>query len=113
MLSHKKSLTKNEHVISIHAAINSFTTVAVTFLTELGFTGTLSGLVFLEVLICTIPGSMFASYFMKKTCPLVCMKINLIIFIAINFVAFLLLSNQAYKNTVWIFGALWGFMLGM
>ena len=31
---------------------------------------------------------------------------------AVNFVAFLLLSSPANKNLVWIFAVLWGFMLG-
>lgn len=93
--------------------VNSFTTVAVTFLNELGFDGTMTGLVFLEVLLSTIPGSMFATYLMNKTkSPIRCMKINLVVFIIVNFVAFLLLANPGMKNLVWLFGIVWGFMLG-
>jgi len=106
-------LTISFDTINIYAAVNSFTTVAVTFLSELGFSGTLTGVVFLEVLISTIPGSLFSQYLVKRlNSPLKCMKINIVVFIAINFVAFLLLGNPKMKNVIWVFGALWGFMLG-
>ena len=72
----------------------------------------MSGLVIIEVLFMTIPGSLFATLLTKKTSPTVSMKINLVVFIAVNFVSFLLLGNPANKNLIWVFGAFWGFLLG-
>eukprot|EP01083_Nonionella_stella_P129635 393337_1 len=100
-------------VLFAEAAANSFTTVAVTFLSEIGFTGTQAGLVFLVVLTSTIPGSLFATYLMNRLeCPVTSMKICLLVFVVVNFIAFLLLAVEGLEFLVWLWGSMWGFMLG-
>jgi predicted MFS family arabinose efflux permease len=85
----------------------------VTFLNEnLGFTSVETGLIFLLVLISTLPGAMFAGIITKKTSPLGSIKIASIAFIIVNFVAFYLMADPAYKVVAWPAGATWGFMLG-
>lgn len=72
----------------------------------------MSGLVFIEVLVMTIPGGLFATFMTNRMSPTVSMKINLVVFIVVNFVSFLLLGVPSNKNLTWVFGAVWGFMLG-
>ena len=93
--------------------IGALTTVAVTYLTELGLSGTETGIVFLVVLLSTIPGSAFATYLSRKLkSPTLSIKMCSIFFIISNFVAFFMLADKTFRNLVWLFGAIWGFLLG-
>ena len=96
------------------SALSALTTVAVTFLTEvLHFDSMRSGLVFLTVTLSTIPGSIFAGILMHATkSPIFCIKVCLIVFIVVNFVAFLTLKSPESSSLVWIYAILWGFTLG-
>jgi len=101
-------------VVFSEAAVNSFTTVAVTYLAEVvNFDATYTGIVFLIVLVSTIPGSIFASWLMKKTAsPPLCMKLCLLTFIIINFVAFLTLTGPEVANLTWLYAVCWGLVMG-
>mmetsp|Transcript_6326 Transcript_6326/g.9597 ORF Transcript_6326/g.9597 Transcript_6326/m.9597 type:complete len:504 (-) Transcript_6326:29-1540(-) len=101
-------------VLVAEAAASAFTTVAVTFLIEvLKFNGTQCGLVSLVSLLSTIPGSLFASFLMRKTSsPTLTMKICLIVFMIVNFVTFPTLTGPEDDGLVWLYAVLWGFLLG-
>ena len=93
--------------------MNAFVTVGVTFLVELGLSGTETGLVFLIVLLSSIPGSLFCIWFTRRvSSPVISIKVATLAFITVNFFAFLNLANPKNKDLVWMFGSLWGFMLG-
>ena len=96
----------------LYKAAASFTTVSVTFLVELGFSGTDTGIIFLIVLVSTIPGGYIAIYLTKRGNPIMTMKLVLVTFIVVNFVAFILLGRPGLENTVYIWGPLWGIILG-
>ena len=92
--------------------MNSFSTISVTFLAELGFTGAETGYIFIVVLLSTIPGTFFAAFMTAKLkSPLTSMKICLVVFMGINFAAFLLLTKDN-KMLAYPSGVAWGFMLG-
>ena len=96
------------------SAANTLSVVAVSFFYELGFKGSMMGILFFITIIFTIPGSFFAEFVAKKTkSPIKSMKLCYIFFIAFNFLAFILLANPANKNLTWVFSAVWGFILGM
>ena len=94
-------------------AIGALTTVSVTFLVELGLSGTTTGIVVMVLLVSTLPGSAFATYFMKKVkSPITSIKWCSIIFIFVNFISFFLLAHPDNDHLVWVFAVLWGFLLG-
>ena len=100
-------------VIFADAAVASFTTVAVTYITEiLNFNATQLAIEFIAVLTGTIPGCCFSNWFNKKTNPLFSIKLNLITFLAINFVGFLSLTDPSKEIYAYIAGVFWGFWLG-
>merc|ERR1712150_73778 len=99
-------------VMFAEATIFSFLTVAVTFIVGLGISGNTLGLLFIEVSIFHIPGSLFSSILTKRVSHITNIKINLILFMVINFVSFSMLANPENKNLVFIFAILWGFMIG-
>lgn len=55
---------------------------------------------------------MIARYIGKKTSPIISIKIQLFLFIVINFVGFLTLTGPEVAYLVWIFAVLWGMMIG-
>ena len=95
------------------AAVASFTTVAVTYVTEvLKFNATQLAIIFIAVLTGTIPGCFFSNWFNKKTNPLFSIKLNLITFLAINFAGFLTLTDPSKEIYAYIAGEFWGFWIG-
>ncbi len=89
--------------------------IATTYLIEvMNMKGIALGLLYLVVLAGAIPGSVFARYFMtKKKDPLYCIKVCIIMFTSVNFVAFLTLTGSGPSSfLVWVYSILWGFMLG-
>ena len=80
--------------------IGALTTVGVTYLTELGLSGTETGIVFLVVLLSTIPGSAFATYLSRKLkSPTLSIKMCSIFFIISNFVAFFMISYPVNEDS--------------
>ena len=80
----------------------------------LNFEGKKSGLAFIVVLLCTIPGSLFSSFVTRKTgSPIRCMQICLVVFISVNFVSFLTLTSSKVSYLLWVYSMFWGFMIGM
>mmetsp|Transcript_46906 Transcript_46906/g.142093 ORF Transcript_46906/g.142093 Transcript_46906/m.142093 type:complete len:460 (+) Transcript_46906:162-1541(+) len=100
-------------VVFAESGANAFTVVSVTFMMEvLGMNGTEVAIVFLITLIASIPGSKLGQYIAKRTDPIVSWKINLIVFSAITIVGSFVLTGPSMKNVCYIFGVLWGIMLG-
>lgn len=101
--------------IFIDAGVAAFTTVAVTFVTEvLNFNSTQIVIIFLIVLIFTIPGCVFNGWITDKVggSPLTSLKINLITFIAFNFAGFLMLTDPSKEYHAYVVGVFWGFEVG-
>jgi MFS-type transporter involved in bile tolerance (Atg22 family) len=97
----------------MYPGINSFTTISVTYVNEvLKFNSTQISILFLIVLTCTIPGSYFANWLADKTNPLIAFKLQIITFIMLNFVGFLILNNPTKEMAAYIMGFFWGFWLG-
>lgn len=100
-------------VVFSEAAVNSFTTVSITYINEvLNFDSMQTGILFLIVLFSTLPGSMFASFLTNRINVKRNIIICLFVFIAINFAAFLSLTDETHEVRAYIFGCLWGFLLG-
>ncbi|KAL7542812.1 hypothetical protein ACHAXR_012126 [Thalassiosira sp. AJA248-18] len=100
-------------VVFAEAGANAFTVVAVTFMVEvLSMTGTEVGIVFLVTLVSTIPGSKLGEIISKKTTPITSWKINLVTFMAITAVGSFVLTGPDRKSICYVFGVLWGSMLG-
>jgi MFS-type transporter involved in bile tolerance (Atg22 family) len=97
----------------MYPGINSFTTISVTYVNEvLKFNSTQISILFLIVLTCTIPGSYFANWLADKTNPLIAFKLQIITFIMLNFVGFLILNNPTKEMAAYIMGFFCGFWLG-
>mmetsp|Transcript_20021 Transcript_20021/g.30308 ORF Transcript_20021/g.30308 Transcript_20021/m.30308 type:complete len:492 (-) Transcript_20021:324-1799(-) len=93
-------------------AINSFTTVAVTYMNEvLKMSGTEIGIVFLIVMVSTIPGSLFATWLTNLKNPQFCYRMNILTFM-ITIFGFLLLDGPDKKMLCYGLGVVWGFWLG-
>jgi len=99
--------------IFTESAINSFTTVSITFMSEVVRLGGMKiGITFLIVLVSTIPGSVFGSWLVNKTNPMMGLNINIVVFNIANLVGFLNLNGPEDEILMYIFGAIWGFLLG-
>ena len=99
------------HDIKNHPAANSFTVVSVTFLSELGFGTSMTGIIYVLVLTCCVIGTFFAKWVMKATgSPIRSMMYCLVAFMAVNFAAFLTITQNDF--IVWPSTIAWGFMLG-
>ncbi len=95
------------------AGASTFTLVAVTYLKEvMEFGANQIGILFFIVIVFTIPGSMFGAWLTKKTCPKVSMELQLVLFMIVNFVAFLTLTNERQWLLAYIFGGIWGILFG-
>lgn len=100
-------------VVFAEAAVNSFTTVSITYINEvLQFDSTQTGIIFLIVLASTLPGSAFASYMTNRINVKKNIILCLAVFIVVNFCAFLSLTDETHDIRAYCFGVLWGFMLG-
>lgn len=95
------------------AGANAFTSVSVTFMVEvLDMSGTQVGIVFLCTLFGTLPGSLLGVFISKKTNPIISWKINLVVFTVVTVAGALVLTGPARQNICYIFGGLWGMLLG-
>ena len=96
------------------AAANTFVLVAVTYLKEvMGFGSSDIGILFFIVIIGTIPGSYLGQWLtMKTSCPKTTMKLQLVAFIVVNFAGFFCLTKPEQSSLAYVFGLLWGILLG-
>jgi|AntRauTorckE5430_2_1112549.scaffolds.fasta_scaffold03656_4 MFS-type transporter involved in bile tolerance (Atg22 family) len=96
------------------AAANAFILVAVTYLKEvMGFGSSEIGILFFIVIIAFIPGSYLGKWLTVVTaCPKTTMKLQLVTFILVNFAGFSFLTKPERANLAYLFGALWGVLLG-
>jgi len=100
-------------VVFCDAGSNAFALIAVTYLMEVcNVSGMNLGIVFIIILISTIPGSYFGAWVSKKTNPITSLRIQLFSMICFNFVAFLTMTSPEQKLLPYIFGAGWGALLG-
>jgi len=95
------------------AGANAFTVVSVTFMLEvLLMNGTEVAVIFLITLASSIPGAKLGQFIAKKTNPITSWKLNLITFTAITIAGTFVLTGPDRKAVCYVFGALWGVMLG-
>jgi len=95
------------------SASAAFTQIAVTYLSQVCDVGGQElGYIFLIVLLSTIPGSYFGSWLSTRTNPFISIRIQLSSFIGFNFLAFLTMSGPEPAYLPYIYGAVWGFLLG-
>jgi MFS-type transporter involved in bile tolerance (Atg22 family) len=100
-------------VVFSQAAVNSFTTVSITYINEvLQFDSTQTGLIFLVVLVSTLPGSAFANVMTNRINVKKNIILCLVVFMAVNFAAFFSLKDETHDIRAYGFGVVWGFMLG-
>eukprot|EP00979_Chaetoceros_neogracilis_P018029 scaffold10550_cov271-Chaetoceros_neogracile.AAC.8 len=91
-----------------------FRTASVTYLKEvMGFGSSEIGILFFIVIIAFIPGSYLGKWLTVVTaCPKTTMKLQLVTFILVNFAGFSFLTKPERANLAYLFGALWGVLLG-
>lgn len=95
------------------AGANSFTICAVTYLNEvLKMSGTETGIVFLIVLVCTIPGSFLCEYVVNKTNFNIGWRLNMLYFAIITAVGVFVLNDENDKVATYIMGIFWGIAVG-
>jgi len=100
-------------LIFAEAGANSFTICAVTFLNEvLKMSGTETGIVFLIVLVCTIPGSFLCEYVVKKTNFNTAWRLNMLYFTITTTIGVFILNDENDKILTYIMGIFWGIALG-
>ena len=100
-------------VIMLESGANAFTLVAVTYLEDVvQLSGINIGIVFLIVLISTIPGSFISRYITSKTNPMTSLKIQLCFFIGFNFIAFLTMTSEDDEILAFIYAVVWGLLIG-
>lgn len=95
------------------AGHGAFTLIAVTYLKEVcNIGGLYLGIIFLLILLSTIPGSYFGAWVSNKTNPKTSIQIQLISIISFNFVAFLTMTNPEPVFLPYLYGSIWGMLLG-
>jgi len=100
-------------LIFAEAGANSFTICAVTYLNEvLKMSGTETGIVFLIVLVCTIPGSFLCEYVVNKTNFNTGWRLNMLYFAVVTTVGVFVLNDEYDKIKTYILGIFWGIALG-
>jgi MFS-type transporter involved in bile tolerance (Atg22 family) len=100
-------------VVFANAGANAFTVVAVVFLGDhLGMSGQEVGIVFLITLVASIPGSFLGSIVTKRTNPNTSWKIDLFLFSLVTFGGSFALSGPDRSYLAYVFGVLWGVILG-
>lgn len=104
---------QNKSNITFLIGTNALTLVSVTYLKEaVEFSGTEIGIMFLVVIICTIPGSAFGAWVTSKTNPKTSIKLQLLFFMSVNFAAFSTMTEPHHHHLAYYFGILWGISLG-
>lgn len=100
-------------VVFAEAGANAFTVVAVVFLDDhLDMSGIEVGIIFLTTLIASVPGAYLGSIVTKRTNPNTSWKINLVLFSLVTFAGSFVLTGPDRKYLAYIFGVLWGIILG-
>jgi len=95
------------------AGHSAFGLVAVVYLAEVCDIGGLQlGIIFLVILISTIPGSIFGAWVSNVTNPKTSIQIQLISIISFNVLAFLTMTSPEQKKLPYIYGSIWGVLLG-
>jgi len=95
------------------ASASAFTLVAVTYFAEVcNIGGQQLGLIFIVILLGTIPGSYFGVWVCDRTNPKTCIQIQHVCMIIFNFVAFSTMTKPEPKFLPFIYGAIWGVLLG-
>ncbi|CAJ1951376.1 unnamed protein product [Cylindrotheca closterium] len=100
-------------LVFAEAGANSFTICAVTYLNEvLKMSGTETGIVFLIVLVCTIPGSILCEYVVNKTNFNTGWRLNMLYFSIVTTVGVFVLNDENDKIMTYVMGVFWGIALG-
>jgi len=100
-------------VIFAEAGANAFTVVSVTFMSEvLKMDGTEVAIIFIVTLVASLPGAVLAEFVTKKTDPNKSWQLCLVVFAIVTVAGGLLLTDESQKNLIYLFGVLWGVILG-
>lgn len=95
------------------AGANAFTVVSVVYLSDyLQMSGTQIGLIFIITLVASVPGSKIGSKITKRTNPNTSLKINLVVFSIVTFAGAFALSGPDQSYLAYVWGVMWGFILG-
>lgn len=95
------------------AAANAFTVVAVTFMADqLEMSGTQISIVFVVVLLSTLPGSVVGYWITLRTDPILAWKLNFAAFSISVIAGGLILTGPQRQDIVYAFGVVWGLLLG-
>ena len=87
--------------------------MAVTYLAEVcDIGGQQLGIIFLVILLSTLPGSYFGAWVSKKTNPKTSIQIQLVTIICFNFLAFSTMKGPDPKYLPYIYGGIWGALNG-
>ena len=87
--------------------------MSITYINEvLKFNSTQISILFLIILLSTLPGSYFANWLANKTNPMIAFKAQIVSFIIVNFAAFLTLTDPSREIAAYVCGVFWGFHLG-
>jgi len=95
------------------AGLSAFSSISVTYINEvLDFDSAQLGVLFLLVLFFSVPGSYFAYWLTERTNPITALKVQLVSWVIVNFVAFLVLTDPSKSTEAYIAGMFWGFLIG-
>jgi len=95
------------------AASSAFAVCAISYMNVvLKMNGTETGLVFLTVLIFTVPGAKLSEFVVKKTNYNTCWRLNIVYFSISTVAGVLILHDENDKDLCNIMGAFWGIALG-
>jgi MFS-type transporter involved in bile tolerance (Atg22 family) len=95
------------------AGANAFTVISVIFLNDhLGMNSTEIALVFLITLVACVPGAKIGSIVIKKTDPNTSWKIAMAIFCVATFSGAFALAGPDQSYLAYVWGTIWGFILG-
>ena len=87
--------------------------MSVTYINEvLKFNITQISILFLVILLSTLPGSYFAYWLADKTNPMTAFKAQIVPFIIVYFAFFLTLTDPSREIAAYVCGVFWGFHLG-
>lgn len=94
-------------------ASTSIPNLTVTFFSEtLNMSGVQIGIASLSVLSCTIPGAYIGSWVSRKWNPKISMQLDLLAFLIVNTIGFLILRSPKQQMISYFIGGLWGLVLG-
>ena len=95
------------------AAVSSFSTVAVTFMSEvLNFSSQENGIAILVLLIGTVPGALISTVAAERLNPVRSLQIALFIWILNTFLAALIIKGPGQNVALYIFSLIWGLATG-